>query len=277
MPKKENVSKVSAKGTKTTKVASKKEASLLTPSVRKVAANPVGESSTLLTPEVHKVVALPKTQRLGESAVASSSKTVVATSSKTGGTSTAMVVRKEPSSLLKVASQKDTLMHSLISFFHKRDHIEELLPIIEGESNISLRILDWFVTNYSKKHGVHYYLGDGKRFMVYVSYKAQLKAYQKKNFDPFCRRERIKFIVHGGKEVITTVGQLNFFRWAIDNKILKYITDHYEDIEKDMNDSLKNIYKKKDDEVKRRKRRQLSVSAVKTVNKHNTSIVVSFN
>lgn len=180
--------------------------------------------------------------------------------------------------VLKIASQKDTLMHSLITFFHKRDHINELLPIIEGQSNISLRILDWFVTNYSKKHGVSYQQGD-KRFMVYVSYKAQLKAYQKKNFDPFCRRERIKFIVHGGKEVITTVGQLNFFRWAIDNKILKYIDEHYDEIEKDMNDSLKNMYKKKEDEEKqkRRKRRQLSVSAVKTVNKHNTSIIVSFN
>ena len=179
---------------------------------------------------------------------------------------------------LKISSQKDTLMQSLIHFFHKREHIDELLPIIEGSSKISLRILDWFVTNYSKKHGVAYSIGD-KRFMVYISYKAQLKAYQKKNFDPFCRRERIKFIVHGGKEVITTVGQLNFFRWAIENRIVKYIGDHYNDIEKDMNDSLKNMYKKKeeDEKTKRRKRRQLSVSAVKTVNKHNTSIVVSFN
>jgi hypothetical protein len=186
------------------------------------------------------------------------------------------VVAATTASSLKIASQKDTLMHSLISFFHKRDHIDSLLPIIEGHSKISLRILDWFVTNYSKKNGVCYQQGD-KRFMVYVSYKAQLKAYQKKNFDPFCRRERIKFIVHGGKEVITTVGQLNFFRWAIDNKILKYIEENYEEIEKDMNDSLKNMYKKKEDEQKRRKRRQLSVSAVKTVNKHNTSIIVSFN
>ena len=182
---------------------------------------------------------------------------------------------------MNVTSQKDILMLSLINFFHKKDYIDELLPVIEGTSKISLRILDWFVTNYSKKYNTSYMIDvrRNKSFSVYIAYKSQLKGYQKKQFDPFCRRERIKFIVHGGKEVITTVGQLNFFRWAIENKILKYIQEHYDEIEKDMNESLKEMYKKKNDaeKDKRRKRRQLSVSAIKTVNKNNTSIVVSFN
>lgn len=187
------------------------------------------------------------------------------------------------SPILNVESQKDILMKSLIQFFNKKDHIDELLPVIEGTSKISLRILDWFVTNYSKKYNTAYMIenkkGVSKIFSVYIAYKSQLKGYQKKQFDPFCRRERIKFIVHGGKEVITTVGQLNFFRWAIENRILKHIQENYDEIEKDMNDSLKDIYKKKDgeDKNKRRKRRQLSVSAIKTVNKNNTSIIVSFN
>ena len=185
--------------------------------------------------------------------------------------------------IFNVESQKDILMKSLIQFFNKKDYIDELLPVIEGTSKISLRILDWFVTNYSKKYNTAYMIenkkGVSKSFSVYIAYKSQLKGYQKKQFDPFCRRERIKFIVHGGKEVITTVGQLNFFRWAIENRILKHIQDNYDEIEKDMNDSLKDIYKKKDgeDKNKRRKRRQLSVSAIKTVNKNNTSIIVSFN
>lgn len=186
-------------------------------------------------------------------------------------------------STLNIESQKDILMKSLIQFFNKKEHIDELLPVIEGTSKISLRILDWFVTNYSKKFNTAYMIenkkGVSKSFSVYITYKSQLKGYQKKQFDPFCRRERIKFIVHGGKEVITTVGQLNFFRWAIENRILKYIQENYDEIEKDMNDSLKDIYKKKDgeDKNKRRKRRQLSISAIKTVNKNNTSIIVSFN
>jgi hypothetical protein len=191
---------------------------------------------------------------------------------------------KSAKSATMASSPRDMLMQSLIHFFQKKDHIDELLPIIEGTSKISLRILDWFVTNFSKKYNTTYLLdkktiNGPKNFAVYVAYKAQLKGYQKKQFDPFCRRERIKFIVHGGKEIITTVGQLNFFRWAIDNNVLKYIGEHFEEIEKDMNDSLKNMYKKKEEEEqnKRRKRRQLSVSAIKTVNKHNTSIIVSFN
>ncbi len=212
-----------------------------------------------------------------------------------GGKSIAKEVAKEPvkeaikaksaaKSASMASSPRDMLMQSLILFFNKKEHIDELLPIIEGTSKISLRILDWFVTNFSKKYNTTYLLdkktiNGPKNFAVYVAYKAQLKGYQKKQFDPFCRRERIKFIVHGGKEIITTVGQLNFFRWAIDNKVLKYIGENFEDIEKDMNDSLKNMYKKKEEEEqnKRRKRRQLSVSAIKTVNKHNTSIIVSFN
>ena len=61
---------------------------------------------------------------------------------------------------------------------------------------------------------------------VYNSYKSQLKAYSKKRFDPFCRRERIKFINHNNDEIITTAGQLNFFRWVIENNILDYISEY---------------------------------------------------
>jgi hypothetical protein len=179
-----------------------------------------------------------------------------------------------------ISSKKDLLMQSLINFFTNRDNLDSVIPIITGKSNISLRILDWFVTNYSKKNNIHYQITVNnklKNFIVYLDYKAQLKAYSKKQFDPFCRRERISFIDHDSNELITTVGQLNFFRWAIENNILTYIVENYEIIENDMNNSLRNLYKKKDGEQKRRKRTELSISATKTVNKHNVSIVVQFD
>jgi PAS domain-containing protein len=78
-------------------------------------------------------------------------------------------------------------------------------------------------------------------------------------------------------EIITTVGQLNFFRWAIENHIIEYIIENYDIIESDMNNSLRNLYKKKEGENKRRKRTELSISATKTVNKHNISIIVQFD
>ena len=180
-----------------------------------------------------------------------------------------------------ISSKKDLLMQSLINFFTDRFNLDQVIPIITGKSKISLRILDWFVTNYSKKNNIHYQIevnNKTKNFIVYLDYKSQLKAYSKKNFDPFCRRERISFIDHDSNELVTTVGQLNFFRWAIENNILIFIKENYDVIENDMNNSLRNLYKKKDGEEKnRRKRTELSISATKTVNKHTVSILVQFD
>ena len=175
-----------------------------------------------------------------------------------------------------ISSKKDLLMKSLIVFFSNHLNLNQVIPIITGKSLISLRILDWFVTNFSKKKNVHYQT-NYKNFIVYLDYKSQLKAYSKKQFDPFCRRERISFVNHDGDELITTVGQLNFFRWALENNIINYIMDNYNIIENDMNNSLRNLYKKKNGELSRRKRTELSISATKTVNKHNVSIIVQFD
>jgi hypothetical protein len=179
-----------------------------------------------------------------------------------------------------ISCKKDLLMQSLIQFFTNRNNLDKVIPIITGKSTISLRILDWFVTNYSKKNNIHYQIevnNKTKNFIVYLDYKSQLKAYSKKQFDPFCRRERISFIDHDNNELVTTVGQLNFFRWAIENNIINFIKINYEEIETDMNSSLRNLYKKKDGENTRRKRTELSISATKTVNKHNVSIIVQFD
>ncbi len=179
-------------------------------------------------------------------------------------------------------SKQDLLMLPLTQFFKSKKNLNQMLQIVQGKSKISLRILDWFVTNYSKKNNIAYDLNDEtnsvKKFIVYLDYKSQLKAYSKKQFDPFCRRERISFYDHDNNEIVTTVGQLNFFRWAIENKIVKYIGKNLEDVETDMNDSIRFLYKKPKTESPqhRRKRKELSVSATKTVNKHNVKIVVKF-
>ncbi len=209
-------------------------------------------------------------------------------SSNTGFEKSNTIDFKNPN--FTISSKKDLLMQSLIQFFSDRKNLDQVVPIITGKSDLSLRILDWFVTNFSKKNNIHYQimvdkygLEEGltekqvKNFIVYLDYKSQLKAYSKKQFDPFCRRERISFIDHDNNELITTVGQLNFFRWSIENNILQYILENYEVIENDMNNSLRNLYKKKDGDTQRRKRTELSVSATKTVNKHNVSIIVQFD
>jgi hypothetical protein len=140
----------------------------------------------------------------------------------------------------KIHCKQELVVSRLQQFYAERPDINELMPILLGTSPTSLRLIDWFVTNYSKRHSVAY-IHDGTEFLVYANYKSQLKAYSKKLFDPFCRRERILFEVPGFEPFITTVGKLNFFRWAIEKNVLKYIQENYDSIEKEMNDAMKQM------------------------------------
>ena len=121
-------------------------------------------------------------------------------------------------------------------------------------------------------------LKDRKQFNTYHSYKAQLKSYSKKRFDPFCRRDRINFEYSEGKKIETTVGQLNFFKWAINNNIIEYIIKHEKEIETDMNISLKTIklsYKKIGNI--RKPRQELSKSALRGLNKNRCKVSIKFD
>ena len=103
-------------------------------------------------------------------------------------------------------------------------------------------------------------------------------AYSKKQFDPFCRRERISFYYDKENELVTTVGQLNFFRWAIDNLVLQYLQDHQEVIENDMNECLKKIkYKSKKKSGSRKQREELSLSATRGLSRNRISVCLTFD
>ena len=132
----------------------------------------------------------------------------------------------------KIPCRRELLILSLQRFYSSRTDLESLIPILKGEGDISLRLIDWFVTNYAKKHHVSYVLSN-QEFSVYLNYKSQLKAFSKKLFDPFCRRERILFQCGTYEAFETTVGQLNFFRWAFEKDILAYIRIHLADIVKE--------------------------------------------
>jgi hypothetical protein len=89
-------------------------------------------------------------------------------------------------------SQNELLLQKLMLFYNHDDNLPKMLKIINGESKISLRIVDWFSTNYSKKFFTVYEIEGIPRFRVYNDYKLKLKAYSKRRFDPFCRWDRIK-------------------------------------------------------------------------------------
>ena len=176
-------------------------------------------------------------------------------------------------------TQNKLLLNKLMEFYGKDGNIEKILPIINGEHNISLRVIDWFVTNYSKKNFTQYELKNNKRFKVYVDYKLKLKAYSKKRFDPFCRWDRITIPYNNTESIQTTLGQLNFFKWILENKVINYIEREIETIEKDMNkrsSSSKNR-KSQNNNITRKKRTELSVCAAKSIKKENVEITVNFN
>lgn len=213
-------------------------------------------------------------------------------------------------------TQNDLLMENLSEFYKNTDNLSKFLSIVHGESTISLRIIDWFVTNYAKKNYTIFEIAkspsDVVRFKVYNDYKLKLKAYSKRRFDPFCRWERIEIpcyipssvsekldiAIDQNNRIETTIGQLNFFKWAIENNILDYIEENYKYIETDMNlrnttSRRRNITENSTDSSSssesvdimssgehnktRKKREELSVSACKCIKKETVKIMVKFS
>lgn len=132
--------------------------------------------------------------------------------------------------------QHDLLLHALVNYFADDKRIDRVVDIIEGRSEVSLRLLDWFATNYSKKTNIILRTQQGCHFNIYMDYRAQLRAFSKQFFDPFRRKEKFTFHYANNKSVLTTIGQLNFFRWILANGILDYILhgENLRIIEEDM-------------------------------------------
>lgn len=158
--------------------------------------------------------------------------------------------------------------------------IDKMVKIINKDKTegdcISLRVLEWVVTKCSRKN-IDIKIDDKEYFSINIMYKAQLKSYKKTNFDPF-RRDR-KFMYNydkndDNKQVITTLGQLNFFKWAISNNIIECVERHYETIIDAMNkyNKLDKIKKKKKKLLKKKLKEQEIKSNISSKS-NKTSIV----
>lgn len=188
-----------------------------------------------------------------------------------------------------ITTQNKLLMENLMNFYKNKEYLQTMVNVINGNSKLSLRIIDWFVTNYAKKYYIIYEVSNEicniPRFKVYNEYKLKLKAYGKMKFDPFCRWTRITIPFDEENYMETTIGQLNFFKWAIENDILKYIENNYEAIDNDMNTRNTTSKKRKNmgSENKteqtgktRKKREELSVSACKCIKTEVVNIILHF-
>lgn len=175
-------------------------------------------------------------------------------------------------------TQNDLLLKSLLNFYENDNNIDKMLNIINGKHNVSLRIIDWFVTNYSKKYYTIITKKNSERFKVFNNYKLNLKAYSKRKFDPFCRWDRITIPYKNNLSIQTTIGQLNFFKWALENEIIDYINNNYNTIDNDMalrNSTTKNKISLSDNRT-RKKREELSINASKSIKKEQVEIIVEF-
>lgn len=197
-------------------------------------------------------------------------------------------------------TQDSVLLSTLIDFYKNEDYINRLLSIVAGETSVSLRIIDWFVTNYAKQYYTLYDIIDDatgniikSRFKVHTQYKLNLNSFGKEWFDPFCRNARINIPYKDNRYIETTIGQLNFFKWAIKSKIVNYIEENHAAIEQDMN-NRNSISRKRNQIVgasdgtsnsdgtststnkTRRRRTELSVMAARSIKKENVEVTVKF-
>ena len=170
----------------------------------------------------------------------------------------------------KIHCKPELIIASLQRFYATNPNVDKVMPYLVGEAEISLRIIDWFVTKFSRKNFTAYDL-NGQRFVVYKSYKGQLDAYNKQYFDTNCRRERIQFSVTGYEPFITTIGKLNFFRWALESGLLDYIEANQESLKAGYNEFLKDTTQTQ----KRLRAESETSSANSTLSSNSTASTIS--
>lgn len=132
----------------------------------------------------------------------------------------------------KMTLRQRSILRDLSDFYTKANIESVLLPVLDQRNCVSLRAVDWLVTNFAKKNNVVITV-KARLFNIHHEYKTSLSYFRRRNFDPFRRRMRITF-VHDGTTHETTIGQLNFIRWAHENKIMEYAFSNISEIEEDM-------------------------------------------
>ncbi|CAM9105930.1 unnamed protein product, partial [Ectocarpus sp. 4 AP-2014] len=146
-------------------------------------------------------------------------------------------------------SRKDeVLLNSVLMWFNEEEsRVQTFSDIVHHKNGLSLRIIDWLITNFTKSFSVAIE-SDGLPRNLRRDYHKNLSAHNKKNFDPFARRRRIHIVLFGEERRVSTIGQLNFFRWFLSKNLVGFLLENKSVIEKHMKDSGTNqdrVVKKK--------------------------------
>lgn len=184
---------------------------------------------------------------------------------------------------MSIISPEELLIVKLLDYYSNPTNIDIFISIVEQGTSISLRLLDWFSTNYSKLNRIYI-----NKIDVHTDYKNKLNGYKKKCFDPFCRKQRIFIYTEDNRKIrnskskepfklsykyiddhekfiptdngiVTTVGQLNFFKWCMEKNIIGYIVNNLNTIETSMTEMSMNRKKQID------KKRKIPNNVHKTI------------
>lgn len=177
---------------------------------------------------------------------------------------------------LSPESRDEVLLRSLRKYYADPTAMRVLTDVLRNKTKVSLRTLDWLVTNYAKKKNIVFTTAENKIVNVFLEYKGCLKAFSKKSFDPFQRRDRIEIVDADDKPLQSTVGQLNFFRFAISNGIIGYALKNASAIEADMLQAIKHRAAKTTTQGPKAKRKELSKAAIKSATATDIKVTVRF-
>jgi len=130
----------------------------------------------------------------------------------------------------------------------------KLVPLNDESSSVPrLRMYNWAVTNFAKGKGITTQIRDGQGNLRFIdpsiSYDSALKRLHRTLFDPYRRGTLLFFRV---KEDIfhTTVGQLLFIKWCMENGVDTFVEVHEHEIREHLNHTTKERATKGDKRVK---------------------------
>lgn len=131
----------------------------------------------------------------------------------------------------------EDLYQKLMTFYQESPKAERKLFDLLETRWTSMRLIEHFVGKYCKPNAVRVPIREAQRAAdgtitvitrpmgVHASYQSHLDMFTKKYFDCCARGDRITYRATSlpGKNIITTLGQLNFIRWLILFGIIKFI------------------------------------------------------
>lgn len=118
---------------------------------------------------------------------------------------------------------KLNILYEKLQYYYKDldNGIKNLLyDIIVGCNKISISFIEWYVRNYLYDNDT----------IIHKSFILYSRTYRKKNFDFYRRGPTFIFSLNEDINMLTTLGQLNAFKWLTENNILTTIEDNYDSL-----------------------------------------------